>query len=701
MNVGVTSAVLASVVCLTIAIAILFKRPHRALYTTFAALSAALSLWHMFSLGRRLAHLGGVGRWQTAVALSLPPLAFLFFRELLRDRSARGRRMTRLAVAISLLLLLPNFSPLGQSLLVQLPLAAYVFVSLGLGLRALYLNVREARGEIESKRLSYVFYGGLAAFVLAWGELVPSVALPGALGHVATTFYIYFLYQSVVTRRLIDIVEFLAKAAVLAFLTLMLATVYALLMVWVGADQQGLWLFNTLVASFVILILYDQVRPRIEDATAKLLFRERYELRQVVRQLLYNLRTTISIDAMREQALAALRNTGRANQVAIYLAAAEEFSFSLFGYLGSKPPEVLNLSSHPTLLQELRATQRPIVLEQLSHRSEELHTLLTGGDPALQRDVDRAAEAITAMRELGASVLLPMLAARRIVGLFVLGAKVPGDAYGTDELACLLSLAEGCAVVIENFHAYERRRERDRLVAVGEMATGIAHEIRNPLGAIKGAAQYLDASSLPDDAREFINVIVEEVDRLNGVVGQFLEYARPWRGNPLPSDINAVVLATTRLLGGEAVPAGIEVRQDLAVDLPPVLIDPEQLKQVLINLVLNAVAAMPEGGTVVLKTEVSHHPDRRHACDVLVRVQDTGEGIAQENLPRIFVPFFTTKDNGTGLGLAISERIVENAGGRIDVSSRSGVGTTFTLRFPQVNDARRDQNASAKRAVSA
>jgi signal transduction histidine kinase len=164
----------------------------------------------------------------------------------------------------------------------------------------------------------------------------------------------------------------------------------------------------------------------------------------------------------------------------------------------------------------------------------------------------------------------------------------------------------------------------------------------------------------------------------------------------MPTDVNKVVAATVRLLGRDQVPVSVSLQQDLAHDLPQVLLDPEQLKQVLINLVQNAVQAMPQGGQVFVSTGSSGTPARGGGSafdvdsrkSVYVRVRDTGSGIAPEDIARIFVPFFTTKAGGTGLGLAISQRIIENAGGRIEVASRAGEGTSFTVRLPLLGDQR-------------
>ncbi len=690
MSVAVTSGILASVVALTVAIAVLFKRPRRPLYQLFSAFTFSLFVWHGASVVRRFSE-ASLGRFQVLAALFIPPLASLFFRELLRDRSSASLRFSRITLFVTVVLALAVVSPIGDELALRAVSVTYVLGALAATLAGLRRRTQSARPE-EKKRLRLLFYGGLTALVLASGELLPEADLPAALGHIATTFYVYFLYQSILARRVVDLVELLGKAAVLALLTVVLAAVYALLVLWVGSHQQGLWLFNTLVASFVILILYDQVRPWVEETTAKLLFRERYELRQVLRRLLRSLRTTITLPEMRKQVLDALHSSGRASQVALYLEVEGEPAFGLFGYRGNKPADVLSLSQHPALLQELRRERRPILLEHLALRQQELPAALTTDDAILRREVERTGEAIATLRQLGANVVLPMLADLRIVGLLCLGSEHLTESYSADELAALLSVAEACAVVIENSQEYEKQRERDRLVAVGEMAAGMAHEIRNPLGAIKGAAQCLDPASLPQDACEFVDVIIEEVDRLNRVVSQFLEYARPYRGNPIPVDVNDVVSATIKLLGNDAVPSNVRIEQDLACDLPRVSMDPEQLKQVLINLVQNGVQAMPKGGAVTITTQLSmmrpgfdnDSPRPTNTAHVLVRVRDEGTGIRTEDLTRIFVPFFTTKSNGTGLGLAISQRIVENAGGRLEVSSRLGEGSTFTIRMPAV-----------------
>jgi signal transduction histidine kinase len=240
-------------------------------------------------------------------------------------------------------------------------------------------------------------------------------------------------------------------------------------------------------------------------------------------------------------------------------------------------------------------------------------------------------------------------------------------------------------------------KERDRLAALGQMAAGLAHEIRNPLGSIKGAAQFLQPTSLTGgaaaqahsqgDTKEFLNIIVEEVNRLNKIVSQFLDYARPYRGEQKPLEIADVLKKTLQLLQKEDV-GRFDITTAFAERLPPIRADAEQLLQVFLNLSLNALQAMPDGGRLLMSTGLRRSTRRGAAAAFLeIRFRDTGVGIEPGDLKNLFIPFFTTKDKGTGLGLPISQRIIENHGGTIEVRSQPGEGATFTVLLPVEADA--------------
>jgi len=263
---------------------------------------------------------------------------------------------------------------------------------------------------------------------------------------------------------------------------------------------------------------------------------------------------------------------------------------------------------------------------------------------------------------------------------------------------------------LQNSVVYEQRKERERLAALGEMAAGLAHEIRNPLGAIKGAVQVIEPalrkSAVDPMTMEFLGVIVEEVDRLNRVVTQFLSYSRPFSGALQAVDLTEVVKATLRLLpaarlerirvdlgifaerGGELAASEANLSSSglrLEAHAPALRGDPEALRQVLHNLVLNALDATEEPGVepghvwIELEHRVRGLPD---TDAIALTVRDDGPGLSSKTIANLFVPFHTTKTGGTGLGLPISQRIVENHGGMIAVSNNAERGASFTVLLP-------------------
>ncbi|GAB4343746.1 MAG: hypothetical protein Kow0099_22530 [Candidatus Abyssubacteria bacterium] len=226
-------------------------------------------------------------------------------------------------------------------------------------------------------------------------------------------------------------------------------------------------------------------------------------------------------------------------------------------------------------------------------------------------------------------------------------------------------------------------RRNQRLAALGTMAAGVAHEIRNPLGGIRGASQLL-ARKVKDnkELKEFLDVIVREVDRLDRTVAQLLDFARPTKADVAPTDIGEVIGRALELLKSDIKKGGVKVRKKVGAGLRAVNGDAAQLTQVFLNLFLNAVQAMPDGGALTITVREDGGFQRGQTPSVVVEVNDTGCGMSALTLEHLFMPFFTTRETGTGLGLAISHRIVEEHGGAIDVVSEEGKGSTFIVSLP-------------------
>src|SRR5688500_6623656 len=228
------------------------------------------------------------------------------------------------------------------------------------------------------------------------------------------------------------------------------------------------------------------------------------------------------------------------------------------------------------------------------------------------------------------------------------------------------------------------------------MAAGLAHEIRNPLGAIKGAAQLLmtadgQPATRSTETAEFLEIIVEEANRLNNVVTRFLDYARaerPGREGAGKVDLNQILRKTEQLLRQDLAKS-IDLRMRLDDLLPQVAGDPESLLQVFLNLGQSAVQAVADGGTVEILTTRRWRSRLGYGQFAEVGFRDSGIGIPRDKLKKLFIPFYTTKQRGTGLGLAISQRIVSQHGGTIEVRSTPGQGSTFSVFLPAMTDPAR------------
>jgi two-component system, NtrC family, sensor histidine kinase HydH len=224
----------------------------------------------------------------------------------------------------------------------------------------------------------------------------------------------------------------------------------------------------------------------------------------------------------------------------------------------------------------------------------------------------------------------------------------------------------------------QRMRESERLAAIGRMAGGVAHEVRNPLSSIKGLALLLK-NKFPTGSKEqtTADLLIQETERMNRTITEMLSFTRPSALKLAPVDLANLLRRSLELVKAEAADNRIAIELDVQPGLEPILGDVDRLQQVVMNVVLNALQAMEYGGALTVK--LSNSADRR---GVELRISDTGVGVSPELLSQVFYPYFTTKPSGTGIGLAISQKIVADHGGTIDMESEPGKGTTVIIQLP-------------------
>lgn len=297
-------------------------------------------------------------------------------------------------------------------------------------------------------------------------------------------------------------------------------------------------------------------------------------------------------------------------------------------------------------------------------------------------------------------VVVPLIVKDKVIGVILADNMFNPNPISEDMIDLLFLFTSQAAVAIERARAYrileeenlkleqtlkklkraqEQLLQNERLVTIGQMAAQVAHEIRNPLVTIGGFARTLTKSekvNTDEDLTLMTQIIAEEVSRLERILNNVLDFVKLAKPEFQTVDINKIMLESLLMVSDSITQKSVTLQKSLDLDLAPIKIDPQQFKQVLINVLQNALYSMGNGGELFVRT---FKRDDEH---VVVQVEDTGEGIEEEVLENMFNPFFTTKPNGTGLGLPITQQIIHGHGGKIDVQSKVGKGTIFSFILP-------------------
>lgn len=303
-------------------------------------------------------------------------------------------------------------------------------------------------------------------------------------------------------------------------------------------------------------------------------------------------------------------------------------------------------------------------------------------------------------------IVIPIITKERVLGAISADHITPGKKISKEAFESVIALSQQASLAIHHAFRYKELKElsqkmeerikkaqdelkktemelfrSEKLAALGQLAAGFAHEIRNPLTSINLLIQSL-IEKLPNKGsyREDLSIIEEEILRINEIIDQFLKFAKPSKPVFEKTEIIPILEEVLQLLKIQIEKQKVTVKREFSA-LPPIIIDKEQIKQVFFNLILNAIQAMPHGGELKLETRLSE--DGKF---VKLQFKDSGIGIPHENMARLFDPFYTTKDNGIGLGLSIVHRIIDQHQGRIEVDSTLGKGTLFTIWLPMNND---------------
>jgi two-component system, NtrC family, sensor histidine kinase HydH len=653
-----------------------------------AAFAADIGLWYLAQWLYHFVRADVWVRFTALLAVFLPQAALHLFDAIVPEP---GRRSTLLRVAGVLVvpMLILVLSPQHMHGLVRGAIFLYVFGLIAAGLVALARRAARSRSRETQRRVRFLVLIGALATAFSLADFLWFIGAPlPPVGAVLSIVFVFLLAETLTRERLVDVYDAVGQLLVSTALAFCLAGIFYVFVGVVGGFST--MYLNAVLAAIVILVVFEPMRDKVEAYTRLVLFRERVDVERAVATAKRELAHVLQVDVMEQIVMTALEQSRRVTGAALYLRDPHGPDFKLGASFGPSPPEHLDGNACRPLIERL-AHEGSLQLEALARDVAERRP-----PPAELELARRVTSAAGVLGPLALSVCVPIRSADDVVGFLLVTDDRVRDAFSLEERQLLESLAAQIGIVLENSRQYRRLQERDRLATLGQMAAGLAHEVKNPLGAIKGAAQLLDdpraQSGLDPASREFVSIILEEVDRLDRVVGSVLDYARPTRGELGKVDPTAIVRRTLQVLGSER-GEGTTLRMELPEGDPPfVRADAEQLRQVLINLVRNAQQAMNGSGEVVVsvRRRGGRGPTGEPTSEVEIGVHDRGPGMAPQVLKQLFVPFFTTKDKGTGLGLPISQRMVAEMGGVIEVSSAPGSGSTFAVVLPEVTGEARE-----------
>ncbi|HEX3773623.1 MAG TPA: ATP-binding protein [Polyangiaceae bacterium] len=681
------------VLALAIAISVLLKGKPRLPQLFFTGLAGDIGLWY---LAQWLYHAGRSdlwARWTAVLAVLLPQFAVHLFESIVPepDRPSPLKRVAGILMIPMLVLVLTE----RQHGVVRGLVILYVFGLIAVALFALAMRGERSGSRAVQRRVRFLVSIGALAAIFSLADFLWFIGAPlPPVSAVLSIVFLFVLSESLTRSRLVDLYDILGQLLVSTALAFALAGIFYVFVVLLGGFQT--MYLGAILAAIVILVVFEPLRTKAENYTHKFFFRERVDLERAIGRARAELVHVLQVSELQHVVISAIETSRRATGAALYLPDPLGSDFALASSFGPAAPPRIDVATARPLIERLSKSSS-IVLEEVGFKF--LESRRTGWTREAEAD-ERLLAAAEVLGPFKQAVCLGVHGERQdLVAILLLVDDRVRDAFSPDEVSLLESLAVQVGVVIENSRQYRRMQERDRLAALGQMAAGLAHEVKNPLGAIKGAAQLLGdpchETKLAHADMEFVGIILEEVERLDRVVGSVLDYARPHKSDLGAVDVNGVVRRTLTVLASDRTEE-CELRTELDEALPAVRADAEQLRQVLINLVRNAVQAMGGRGTVeVITRRRSERATSVLGADAVaapsdwveIAVRDRGPGIAPQVQKNLFVPFFTTKDRGTGLGLAISQRVVEEMGGRIEVVSRPGAGSTFSLVLPVVTEA--------------
>jgi len=560
----------------------------------------------------------------------------------------------------------------------------FVILTISGGLFFLLKSYKNSIG-LERLQIKYCFLGMLISSI---PTTTANLILPylgtsklSNLGPPSTIIMVSFITYAILKYRLMDINIVLKKGTTYVLLLLLLFIPSFLLIILGQKIFFGKinYLFSIIIFAvlFLVTIFFHQIKPGTEKAVEQIFFKDKYNYRETLGKFSKAMVSILDLQSLAKRIIETITQTMGVEKASFFLLNDEKGVYDLF-----ESKNVKVASPSPLLT---KGTPLPRYLQKLGE-------IVIREELAKGIHISELNDVVQQMSLIEAEVSIPLISKGHLIGILNLSHKFNKDIYSHEDVELLGTLANQTAIAIENARLYEDLkksksyiRRADRLASLGTLTAGLAHEIRNPLVAIKTLTQLLPERLEDDEFRNhFLTIASGEVDRISSLVNELLDFARPSDPKLEFEDINGILDGMILLVSTESKKKQIHMVKQYASELPPVRVDREQIKQVFLNILLNAIEATPENGEIKVKTRSFAKPGGEPYLQI--EFTDTGCGIPSEYLEDIFNPFFTTKTTGSGLGLAISNQIVQDHRGYIVVESQQNKGSSFYVNLPVNHD---------------
>jgi signal transduction histidine kinase len=686
VNIHAASWLIASVINLVLALLVYSKDRTNSVNRGFAIMTLFCAVWTIDVFGFFvLKSASQVIVWSKILRpgyLFLAPLYFQFALALTQGVNPRTKRLLYVSYGIAIFFLMLNyvgcFDGVNRRQWMFAPRIGYVYglslINFGFWIFfGLYFIIKKyvASHSIREKTQYRLFFLGL---VMASTPALVSNTLLGLgiriypIGGFCVIAYALIVAYAIVKYQFMDIEVLIRKSIVYGSLTLSLMSIYvAIVGFLIGVLHINYYSeISNVIANgsvgVIIAAVFLPLKNKIQLIVDKSFFKDKYNYQTVLKNLSSQLTSILETDMLLEQLLAKVTDAMHISRGCILLLDKENSVFEI------------KASKH---IAERSGGMYPDQLHGLSQRLQQ--GIINFNDHITEKNNNWAVPDETCLA-------IPLMTNNKIIGMFCLGDKLSEDMYTHEDIELLMTISSQASIAIENaqLSAGIRSLEKgllqsDKLAALGTFASSMAHEIKNPLAAIKTFCQLVSRKfGDPGFVDKFNAVVPGEIERLESVLSQLLDFSKISEEEYSSVKVEEILDGLLILLQYETFKHNVKVVRQYGAT-PQIMASEKHLKQIFMNLILNAIQAMSHGGSLHITTGVIHEAAGQN---VVIAVKDTGCGIAKEHLDKIFKPFFTTKANGTGLGLSIISKLIREHHGTMKIDSELGVGTVCTMTFP-------------------